>query len=364
LQHHLRVFKTALFTAALSFLFSVPGFAADVWPGRSWDRIADPTTVGYSGAGLKHVKDVTRGYKTSAMMVVVGGRVLLDYGDTAEVSYLASARKSVLSMLYGKYVENGTIRLDETLGELGFTDVGGLLDIEKRATVENLISARSGVYHLASNPGDLLGIAPPRGSQKPGTYWLYSNWDFNAAGDVFEMKTGRGIYDALETDLARPIGMQDFDGKLHERDGDLSRSIHRAYHMHFSTRDMARLGLLMLRDGRWRDRQLVPKMWVRVSTRITTPHSELKPPPWDDTGLAYGYMWWIEQRKPDDPLDRAYSAQGAFGQYIMVIPKLDMVIAHKVVICDGTASDVWVDYTIFSKIVDAIVAARCTGACH
>jgi CubicO group peptidase (beta-lactamase class C family) len=364
LHHHLRVFRAALLLllAVLGPQSSVLG--ATYWPGKTWERIVDPTTAGYSRAGLQHVVDVTRGYKTSAMMVVVGGRVLLDYGDTAEVSYLASARKSVLSMLYGRYVENGTIKLDETLADLGFTDVGGLLDIEKRATVENLISARSGVYHRASNPGDLLELAPPRGSQKPGTYWLYSNWDFNAAGDVFEMETGRNIFDALETDLARPIGMQDFDRKIHEKSGDRDRSIHPAYHMHLSTRDMARLGLVMLREGRWRDQQVVPKMWVRLSTRIVTPHSELKPPPWNDTGLAYGYMWWIEQRKPDDPLDRAFSAQGAFGQYIMVIPKLDMVIAHKVVICDETAPDVWVDYTIFSKIVDAVVAARCNGTCN
>ena len=52
-------------------------------------------------------------------------------------------------------------------------------------------------------------MAPVRGSQKPGTYNLYSNWDFNALGTIFEKKTGRSIYDAFESDIARPIGMQD-----------------------------------------------------------------------------------------------------------------------------------------------------------
>ncbi len=121
----------------------------------------------------------------------------------------------------------------------------------RRATVEHLITARSGVYHPASNPGDNLADAPPRGSQEPGDYMLYSNWDFNAAGAAFEDLTGLNIYDALETDLARPLGFQDWDRSMHQKSGDTSRSVNLAYHMVLSTRDMARLGLLMLREGDW-----------------------------------------------------------------------------------------------------------------
>ena len=124
-----------------------------------------------------------------------------------------------------------------TLKELEFTDVGGLLPRELEATVEHLITARSGVYHPASNAGDSTDSAPPRGSQQPGTYYLYNNWDFNAAGAVFEKLTGRDIYDAIETDLARPIGMQDFDWNVQRKSGDPQRSQHMAYHMHFSVRN-------------------------------------------------------------------------------------------------------------------------------
>jgi CubicO group peptidase (beta-lactamase class C family) len=111
---------------------------------------------------------------------------------------------------------------------------------EKQATVRHLLMARSGIYHPASNSGDDLASAPPRGSQAPGSYYLYSNWDFNALGTVFEQETGRNIYDALESDLARPIGMQDWRRELQVRSGDTTRSVHRAYHMILSTRDMAR----------------------------------------------------------------------------------------------------------------------------
>ncbi|MCY0541605.1 hypothetical protein OVW21_26625, partial [Klebsiella pneumoniae] len=86
------------------------------------------------------------------------------------------------------------------------------------------------------------------------------------------------IYDALESDLARPIGMQDFDRALHRKAGDSTQSRFLAYHMHFSTRDMARLGYLMLRQGNWNGRQVVPADWVVESTRVVTPVTELNPP--------------------------------------------------------------------------------------
>ena len=73
------------------------------------------------------------------------------------------------------------------------------------ATIADLLGARSGVYHEASNSGDNLADAPPRGSQKHGTYFLYSNWDFNALGTIFEQFTGGSIYDALQRELVETL---------------------------------------------------------------------------------------------------------------------------------------------------------------
>ncbi len=82
----------------------------DVFPGASWERVADPGAVGYSAQALEAVSAYAETIPTTGLMVVVGGRVLLDYGDVQEISYLASVRKSILSMLYGNYVEDGTSR--------------------------------------------------------------------------------------------------------------------------------------------------------------------------------------------------------------------------------------------------------------
>lgn len=326
----------ALWLGSLAAWLAAQSPGPPVFPGKHWERIGRPESVGYSRARLEALRSYLSTLDTTAMMVVLGGRVLFEYGDTAHVSYLASVRKSVLAMLYGNYVASGKISLSRTLGELGFTDLGGLLPVEQQATIENLLTARSGVYHPASNPGDATAMAPARGSQKPGTYFLYNNWDFNAAGAIFEQLTGKDIYEALETELARPLRMQDFDRSRQQKSGDLKRSAHPAYHMWLSTRDMARLGYLMLREGNWEGRQVIPRDWARKIVSLVTPLAELNPLPQRQAAYGsgqlwgYGYMWWVwDSPGRRGPLAGAYSGMGAYGQYITVLPALDLVVAHK-----------------------------------
>jgi CubicO group peptidase (beta-lactamase class C family) len=340
-----------------------------VFPGKDWQRIEKPETAGYSSARLAALKGWLQSLGTTAMMVSVGGQSLFEYGDLARLSYLASVRKSVLAILYGKYVENGTISLKKTLKELEFTDVGGLMPQELEANVEHLLTARSGVYHPASNSGDDTASAPPRGSQRPGTYYLYNNWDFNAAGAAFEKMTGRDIYDALETDLARPIGMQDFDRSRQRKSGDTTRSQFLAYHIWLSTRDMARVGLLMLRDGNWAGQQVAPRDWVRRISSLVTPVNEMNPPAHraQGTGLrwGYGYLWWVwDAPNSPGPFQGAYTGIGAGGQFITVLPQLDMVVAHKTDTSDplpNSKRSRSVSRTEYDSILRMLIAARCPG---
>jgi CubicO group peptidase (beta-lactamase class C family) len=344
---------------------------AAVFPGKEWERVEKSESVGYSSARLQALRGWLQSLDTTAMMVSVGGRSLFEYGDLTHQSYLASVRKSVLAILYGKYVEDGKIQLDKTLRELEFTDVGGLSPREQEATIEHLISARSGVYHLASNPGDSTGSAPPRNSQRPGAYYLYNNWDFNAAGAVFEKLTGRDIYDALETDLAKPVGMQDFERARQQKSGDANRSTHKAYHIWLSTRDMARVGLLMLRHGNWNGRQVVSREWAQRVTSLVTPLNEMNPPELRSLGTGsrwgYGYMWWVwDAPNSPGPFEGAYTGMGAGGQYITVLPKLDMVIAHKTDMGQPPAQGPNerrrnVSLAEYDSIIRILIAARCPG---
>ena len=289
-----------------------------VFPGTNWDY----DTNGLSPETVRQVNAFVQTLDTTGLMVVKQGRVVYQYGDVKRLSYVASVRKSVLSILYGPYVATGKIRLDATLKDLGMSDIGGLLPIEERAKVIDLITARSGVYHPVEELDDPK--APKRGSKEPGTFWFYNAWDFDAADAAFERMTGKNVYDALRDDLAIPIGMQDFK-RERQYQVEMPRSEYPVKHMVFSTRDMARLGLLMLRQGRWRDRQVIPAEWIRRSTRNRTSAHEMHEP-----NLAYGYLWWVWE-DTNGPFRGAFMAAGSFGQFITVLPELDMVVAHKTV---------------------------------
>jgi CubicO group peptidase (beta-lactamase class C family) len=337
---------------------TAPGGASAIFPAAEWARHARPEAAGFCPAGLEAVTAHATTLSTSAIMAVAGGRVVYEYGDVTTVSYLASVRKSILAMLYGNYVRNGVIRLDKTLAELKIDDNQSLSALEKSATIADLLGARSGVYHPASNPGDSLDAAPPRGSQKPGTYYLYSNWDFNALGTIFEQETRQDIYDALEKDLARPIGMQDFDRSTHRRTGDAARSRHLAYHMNLSTRDMARVGYVMLRGGRWGNTQIVPADWARKISSVVTPVQEMNPANYRKGPFGYGYLWWVwDGPAAAGPYDGAYTGRGAVGQFITVFPKLDLVVAHKTV--PGEKRNVSAEQ--YQQLLDRLVAARGCG---
>jgi CubicO group peptidase (beta-lactamase class C family) len=330
---------------------------AVVFPGAEWDRIADPGKAGWSPAGLDAVVEHAKTLPTTGLIVVAGGQVLLEYGDVVELSYLASVRKSILAMLYGNYVDSGQVRLDKTLAKIGITDHGGLTPQELEATVADLLSARSGVYHAASNAGDNLADAPPRGSQKHGQYFLYSNWDFNALGTIFEKETGRNIYDALESDLAKPIGMQDFDRKAQIKSGNLNVSMHPAYHIWLSTRDMARLGYLMLREGNWAGRQVVPRDWVKKITTPVTRLPDMNPPTMREGRVGYGYLWWVfDGPWGQGPFEGAYTGMGAGGQYITVLPKLDLVVAHKTNLAKTQRKSV--SGRQYFELLDKLISAR------
>jgi N-acyl-D-amino-acid deacylase len=329
---------------------------ATTFPGDTWQRVPDPTRVGWNKAGLDSVQTLISRMNSSAMVVVEHGRIVYSYGDLTAQSYLASVRKSILSMLYGIEIARGHIDTSRTLAALGIDDVGGLSAREKEATIQDLLGARSGVYHIASYPGDFLAEAPPRGSQKHGTYQLYSNWDFNVLGTIFEQETKRNVFDALQQDLAVPLHMQDFRRDLQRKEGDSTRSIHPAYPIFLTTRDMARIGLLMLHNGNWNGKQIVPRDWVAKSTGIITPVTQLNPSIIRRNRVGYGYLWWIfDGPWNTGPYEGAYTGMGAVGQYITVIPKLDLVVAHKTI---PRANVPGVSDRQYLALLDRVIAAR------
>ena len=321
--------------ALLTFItIFIPILLTQNAPQKEWAFNENSSDSGWNKDKLRELRRfIIDSSKVTGLMVIHNGEVVFDYGDIQENSYIASCRKSVLAMIYGKYVENGTIDLKKTVGEMGMDDVLGLKPIEKQASIKDMISARSGVYHPEGYSGGMQQYAPERGSVKPGTYWLYSNWDFNAAGYAFEHETGKNIYDEVETQLAIPLQMQDWDRSLQRKQGDTTLSRYLAYPMWFSTRDMARIGQLMLNRGNWNGQQIISEDWVDEMLKQRTSQKELNKnvPVFKGTGVnfGYGFMWWLYEKVKDKRFKNAYVALGAMGQAIAVFPEINVVVAYK-----------------------------------
>ena len=106
------------------------------------------------------------------------------------------------------------IDLDAQIGTLGDDDnTPSLTAEEKTATVRDLLEARSGVYHAALY--EALGMAAllPFTARQPQARHVLgtdNNWDFNTLGAIYLHATGRSVFDALDREIAKPIGMQDY----------------------------------------------------------------------------------------------------------------------------------------------------------
>ena len=331
-----------------------------VFPNNEWEYEENPSVKGWDiGKLMKLNNYIIENSNTTGMIVIQSGKIIYSYGDLTELSYIASCRKSVLSMLYGPYVENGKINLNTTLEQLNINDIGGLLPLERKATIQNILTSRSGVFHQPSYSGDEYSIAPQRGSVQPGSLFLYNNWDFNLAGYLFERLSGIEIYDAVDSILAKPLNMEDWNKSNQHKASDTLKSLYPAYPMWFSTRDMARIVYLMLRKGQWKDKQIISKNWIETITTPVTSKAEMKKfkKPYFKDGcymryFAYGYFWWVwDEPNNKGAFKDAYTAQGNYGQYITVLPALDLVIAHKTKVSYERYNSNYL--MILNKLIDA-----------
>jgi CubicO group peptidase (beta-lactamase class C family) len=331
-------------------------------PAGDWETVS-PESMGFSVAKLEALRTWLKTEPTSSMMVVANGRVIFSYGDLAHVSKVASVRKSILSMLMGKYVVSGNIDMSKTVKQLGLNDTIPFSALEEKATLEQLMTARSGIYRDLPTD-DLTRQQPPLGSVYPGTYFSYNNWEFDAAGAAFEKITGLNIYDAFQADLAIPLGMQDFRREIQSKIPE-PNSIFPEYAMYLSTRDMARLGLLMFNNGLWNGKNVMSSDWVRYSVTIFTPWEEMEPPMLrmrgspDRWGFGVGWWVWDAATFPGNinasPFQGAYEARGTGGQFITIIPARGLVLVHKT----DVDADPRANLTDWSTITSMVLASAC-----
>jgi CubicO group peptidase (beta-lactamase class C family) len=317
------------------------------YPGKFWQKYATPEEAGWSSQKLEAAREYFEMLDSAAVMIVYNGAVLAAWGDVGRRYMCHSIRKSFLSALYGIYHDAGVIDLNKTLAQLQIHEKTPLTDQEKQARISDLLKARSGVYLPAAYalPPQRHGL-PPRGRYAPGTHWYYSNWDFNVLATIFNQETGSDLFKEFERRIALPLQMEDFrllDTYYHY---ERHYSIHPAYPFRMSAKDMARFGLLYLRRGNWKGTRILSEAWIQESIKA-----------YSSNGLSgYGYLWWIQTIGKLKELGM-YSARG-FGEHaIVIIPKANLVVVHRVDTYQGKRVSFSEIGTLLEKILQSKVGA-------
>lgn len=328
-------------------VLATPLLAGTRVPGASWMHYATPAEAGFDAAKLEAAHQTWQQLPSSAFLVIADGAVVADWGETDRRFMCHSVRKSFLAALYGIYYERGEIELNKTLADLGIDDAPDpLLDTEKRARILDLLKARSGVFHPAAYAGRT--DSRPRGSEGPGRYFAYNNWDFNTLAAILRQETGADVFESFDTHFGKPLQMQDWrisDGYYHY---ELDKSKYPAYPFRLSARDAARFGLLMAREGMWGDTRILSRNWVRRCTAEYSIDNEVR---------GYGFMWWTF-REPRFQQYGMVAALGVGNQMIAVLPDIDMVIVNRANTYEGerTAEKALLD------LIEQVLQARSGAA--
>jgi len=316
-------------------------------PKEYWGKYKYIEQAGFSPDKLNRAKEYYDSLQSSAFMIIQDGKVVVDWGDINRRFKVASIRKSLINSLYGIYTENRTIDLDMTIGQLNITDIDSLSELEKSAKIIHLLKARSGIYHkAAAEPDWVKDIRPKRNSYPPDSLWFYNNWDFNVLGTIFEKLTKTSFYTAFNNDIATPLQMEDYRVMDGEYFFEPEYSIHPAYHLKMSARDLARYGQLFLQKGHWNDKLIISKEWVEKSTYPVSKHGG-----GTKLGRWYGYLWGVSEYYSEYGM---YFASGHGGQFLAVFPTENLIFVN---LCNTYQSDKVLDRELI-KLFDLILKSK------
>lgn len=291
-------------------------------PKEHWMKYATPEEAGFSTKMLKSVDSLYIKNDATALIVIYNGNVLISKGDIARKYDCHSIRKTLISGLFGVYVDKGIVNIHKTLNQLGIDEPIKLTEQEKLATIQDLLKSRSGIYIPAFGEAQSMrNSRPERGSHKPNTFFYYNNWDFNVLGAIFQNETHLNLFRAFDESIAKPLKMEDFklyDGRFWL--DSTESTIYPKYDIKMSARDLARFGTLFCNGGVWNGNQILSNEWIN---ECFTPYSQIDHGNYQE---GYGYMWWIETI--DDSITM-YSGRGWGGHIITVVPKANLVLVKR-----------------------------------
>ncbi|HEY0776875.1 MAG TPA: serine hydrolase, partial [Gemmatirosa sp.] len=266
-----------------------------------------------------------------SIMIVRHGQVVAEGWwapyDAATPHLLFSLSKSFTSTAVGIAIAEGKLTLDDGVLEAFPADAPPQPSENLRQMrVRDLLRMNTGqqteppFWLETATPDSLLGT--PRASWvrrflahpvpfKPGTRFLYDTPATYMLSALVQQRTGQTVHDYLVPRLFTPLGIPDPMWDASPEGITIG-----GYGLRARTEDIAKLGLLYLQHGRWNGRQLIPAAWTDSATTRQTANGSNPASDWDQ---GYGYQFWRSRH--------GFRGDGAFGQYMLVLPEQDAVVA-------------------------------------
>jgi CubicO group peptidase (beta-lactamase class C family) len=334
------VFTTAFFTLAIS---QVPALESAFRFPRS-----SPEAQGIASADLLAFIEAadTQIDAMHSFMLVRHGHVVAEgwwtpYG--ADIPHtLYSLSKSFTSTAVGLAVAEGKLSLDDSV-LAAFPDDAPAepSDPLKSMRVRDLLRMSTG-QHTEPKFGTGTNwvrtfLAEPV-AHKPGTFFLYNTPATFMLSAMVQKATGMTVLDYLRPRLFEPLGIENPTWGTSPEGITLG-----GYGLSIRTEDIARFGQLYLQKGRWNGRQIVPAEYVEAATSRQTANGSNPKSDWDQ---GYGFQFWRCRHN-------AYRGDGAFGQYCIVMPDQDAVVA----ITSGVRDMQAVMNLVWDRLLPALRAA-------
>jgi CubicO group peptidase (beta-lactamase class C family) len=243
-----------------------------------------------------------------------------------------SVTKSVVSILFGIAQDDGTIKSLDTPVLDYFPEYTDLRTPERlKIRVRDVLTMTSGLdwderkypYSDPRNPSIAMEIAPDLFryvlsqpiAAPPGTRFSYSGGDVALVGAIIARATKTPLDSFAKERLFGPLGITEFEWSkagVHPR---------AEAGLRMTTRDMGKIGSLMLAGGEWNGKRIVSQTWVNDAT---TPHAAVAPDP--KCGTKYGYLWWLFEGCETQPPTPGFAGIGNGGQRIWVFPSRKLVV--------------------------------------
>lgn len=293
---------------------------------------------GFQKEPFHYIAGKTKKRGGPAGVILKNGYIVAKWGDVDRVDMTFSVTKSYLSTICGLAYDAKLIKnLQEPVGQLVWD---GTFDGAHNSTInwDHLLTQSSdwsgtlfGMKDWADRPpaeGD-LDDWKYRELQAPGTNFEYNDVRVNVLAYSLLQVWRKPLPMVLKEKIMDPIGASPtwrwygYDHSYVNVDGIKMQSVSGGGHsgggVFINTLDHARFGLLFLRQGQWKDQQLISKDWITKARQSSTAHE------------GYGYMWWINKgpRKWEGLSENIYYAAGFGGNFIVIDEANDLVVVTR-----------------------------------